>query len=174
MPQETSLPALDETAWKDLVSRFDGRMWAVARACGLSATDAADAVQGAWLRLVESYDRIRDPDRIGAWLITTTRHEAIRLSRRARTEHPVELPDLGDPSVPDPSTAVVDAEYGRHVWARAATLDEPCRTLLRLFALNPDARYAQIAARMNMPLGSVGAARTRCESRLRALLEESP
>ncbi|GIH28999.1 hypothetical protein Aph01nite_73090 [Acrocarpospora phusangensis] len=168
------MPALDETAWKHLVSRFDGRMWAVARACGLSPTDAADAVQGAWLRLVESYDRIRDPDKIGAWLITTTRREAFRLSRKARAEHPVDHPDFGDSAAPDPSAAVVDAEYGRHVWARAATLDEPCRTLLRLFALNPDARYAQIATRMNMPLGSVGATRTRCERRLRALLEESP
>ncbi|GIH71651.1 RNA polymerase sigma factor [Sphaerimonospora thailandensis] len=167
---------LDQAAWDDLVARFDGRMWAVARAFGLGPADAADAVQGAWLRLVESLDAIRDPDRIGSWLITTTKNEAARLSRSrtgsgsAVSDVPDDIPDLG---APDPAAAVVDADYGRHVWGRLDLLGEPCRSLLRLYALHPDARYTQIALRLDLPVGSIGPTRARCVSRLRALLEEN-
>jgi RNA polymerase sigma factor (sigma-70 family) len=167
------LVGLDQADWEDLVARFDGRMWAVARAFGLSAADAADAVQGAWLRMVESLDGIRDPERVGAWLITTTRREAARLLRRSRGEGPAgfELPDIAEP---DPTTAVVDADFGRHVWRRLDSLDEPCRSLLRLFVLSPDMKYAQIAMRLDLPIGSIGPTRGRCLSRLRALVEEEP
>lgn len=171
MPFDASTQ-FDQAAWDQLVARFGGRMWAVARAFGLSPADAADAVQGAWLRLVESLDTIREPDRVGAWLITTTKHEAARLSRRSRGG-PGPEEDVPDLTAPDPAAAVVDADYGRHVWQRLDLLGEPCRSLLRLCALYPDARYAQIALRLELPVGSIGPTRARCVSRLRALLEES-
>ncbi|TKK87234.1 sigma-70 family RNA polymerase sigma factor [Herbidospora galbida] len=152
-------------------------MWAVARAAGLGAADASDAVQGAWLRLIESVDRIRDPRAVGAWLMTTTRREALRLGRRAGQEFPADPPDLYEHptlAAPDPTTEIVDADYGRTLWSRVSRLNEPCRTMLRLFALNPDVRYAQVAARMHIPIGSVGPTRTRCSAKLRTLLKEDP
>ncbi|MEV4461889.1 sigma-70 family RNA polymerase sigma factor [Microbispora sp. NPDC049633] len=172
MPTDNSFAIIDQAAWEDLVARFDGRMWAVARAFGLSAADAADAVQGAWLRLVENADAIRDPGRIGAWLVTTTRHEAARLSRRARGEVASDL-DVPDTALPDPTAAVVvDADFGRQVWRRLDLLGEPCRSLIRLYVLHPEARYAQIAVRLDLPVGSIGPTRARCMARLRALVEE--
>ncbi|GAA1004653.1 hypothetical protein GCM10009556_007800 [Acrocarpospora pleiomorpha] len=64
-------------------------------------------------RLVESYDRIRDPSRIGAGLITTTRHEAFRLSRKPATNTrsnslilPPALPCCSQ-TPPDPTITVV-------------------------------------------------------------------
>lgn len=171
MPTDDSFATIDQAGWEDLVARFDGRMWAVARALGLSAADAADAVQCAWLRLVENAGAIRDPARVGAWLVTTTRHEAARLSRRARGEVVSDL-DLPDPAQPDPTAAVVDADLGRQAWRRLDLLGEPCRSLIRLYVLHPEARYAQIAVRLDLPVGSIGPTRARCMSRLRALMEE--
>jgi RNA polymerase sigma factor (sigma-70 family) len=171
MTAEKSLARLDQAGWEDLVARFGTRMWAVARALGLSPADAADAVQGAWLRMVENLDGIRDPERIGAWLVTTTRHEALRLSRRRRGEVAAGH-DLPDAVLPDPAAAVVDADFGRHVWERLDALDEPCRSLLRLSVLRPEATYAQIAIRLDLSPGSIGPTRARCMARLRGLLEE--
>jgi RNA polymerase sigma factor (sigma-70 family) len=165
------IAALDPTAWQDLVARFGGRMWSVARAYGLSPADAADAVQGAWLRMVESLDTIRDPDAIGAWLIATTRREAARLRHRRQGELPADV-EPADPGEPDPSIAVVDADVGREMWRRLETLGEPCRSLLRLYVLNPDARYSQLALRLNIPVGSVGPAKSRCIAKLRALAHD--
>jgi RNA polymerase sigma factor (sigma-70 family) len=76
----------DQQAWEGLVHRFGGLVWSVARAHGLSAADAADVSQTAWLRLVEHLDRIRDPERVGTWLASTARHEALRVLRRAGRE----------------------------------------------------------------------------------------
>lgn len=172
MPTQKPLVGLDQADWENLVARFDSMMWAVARAFGLNTADASDAVQGAWLRMVENLDGIRDPERIGAWLITTTRHEAARLWRKSRGERPAEfeLPDIAEP---DPTTAVVDADFGRYVWQRLHMLGEPCRSLLQLLALDPDAKYKQIAMRLNVPIGSIGPTRARCMSRLRKLVEDT-
>lgn len=170
MPYDLDL--LDEPAWRDLVERFGYRMWAVARAFGLDSTDAADAVQAAWLRLVESLHTIRDPERVGAWLITTTRHEAARI-RRSRSGAPLAaLPAEVPAPDGDPAAAMLTEEDGRRLWAAVDTLREPCRSLLRLIVCAPEAGYAQLARRLDMPIGSIGPTRSRCLRRLRSLIEE--
>ena len=60
-------------AWEALVERFGGLVAAVARRCRLSDADVAEVGQTTWLRLVENIDRIEQPERIGAWLATTSR-----------------------------------------------------------------------------------------------------
>jgi len=173
MIDDDTLPRLPLTQeeWNELEATFGPRMWAVARAYGLSTTDAADAVQAAWLRLVESYDRIRDPGRVGAWLVTTTRNEAALLCRKARGVTPTDAPPETARLDDDPALAVLSADESRRLWQAVDDLDEPCRTLLRLLVTAPDSGYARIAARLNMPIGSVGPTRGRCLGRLRKMLE---
>ncbi|MET8160282.1 sigma-70 family RNA polymerase sigma factor [Sphaerisporangium sp. NPDC005289] len=175
------LDLLDETAWRDLVSRFGHRMWAVARATGLDPADAGDAVQAAWLRLLESGHTIRDPERVGGWLITTTRHEAMRIGRARAGARPSGLPtDLPPPSGADPPAsgggdpvaALLSDDQGRRLWAAVDTLPRPCGALVRLIVLAPDASYAQLSRRLGMPIGSIGPTRIRCLKRLRSLVED--
>ena len=65
----------DQRAWQELVERFSGLVWSVARAYGLSDTDAADVVQTAWLRLAGAHGGARHvPGRQPAGL----RHRARR------------------------------------------------------------------------------------------------
>ena len=61
-----------------IVDRFSGLVWATVRAHRLSPAEAADVTQTTWLRLVENLDRIKDPERLGAWLATTARRECLR------------------------------------------------------------------------------------------------
>src|SRR3954453_8202483 len=79
----------DQAAWDALGDRLAGLVWWIARAHRLSAADAADVSQTTWLRLVEHLGRIRDPERVGAWLAATARHESLRLLRRAQREAPL-------------------------------------------------------------------------------------
>ena len=58
----------DQRAWDQLVERYTGLLWSVARAHRLDAAEAADVVQTSWLRLVEHLDKIRTPAGVGAWL----------------------------------------------------------------------------------------------------------
>src|ERR1700722_10215946 len=94
----------DSEAWDALVDRFAGTVWGVARAYRLSASDAADVSQTTWLRLVEHLDRIEQPDRIGGWLTTTARREALRVVRMSGRQIPTadELePELYSQTPPD-------------------------------------------------------------------------
>ncbi len=85
----------DYEAWAALTDRYTGLLWSVARGMRLSHADAADAVQTTWLRLVEHLDRLRDPEHVGAWLVTTLRRECLTALRRsARTVSSDSLDEL--------------------------------------------------------------------------------
>src|SRR3954468_5004445 len=98
----------DQEAWDALVDRFAGLVWSIARAHRLSAADAADVSQTTWLRLVEHLGRIRDPERVGAWLAATARHEGLRVIRPPRrflAGGDVDLDAVG--TEPEPSTLLL-------------------------------------------------------------------
>ena len=54
----------------------------------LCDADADDVAQLTWLRAVEHIGRLRDPDRFGAWIGTTARHECLRRPARAQARRP--------------------------------------------------------------------------------------
>ncbi len=103
----------DQGAWKALVERFSGLVWSVTRGYRLGSADAADVFQTAWLRLAEHLGRIEHPERIGAWLATTARHEALRIARSTARLVPVDdvtLLAFGQADENSPEQAVLDTE----------------------------------------------------------------
>jgi RNA polymerase sigma factor (sigma-70 family) len=167
----------DEAAWHGLVARFSSLVWAVARAHRLTNADAADVYQTTWLRLAEHIGRIEHPDRIGAWLATAARRECLQSLRSAAKTAPTDDMDRLDitPAVGNPTEeAVLAAETEREDAARAATmwrafgeLSGRCRELLRILMASPPPSYAEVAAALGLPLGSIGPTRARCLQRLR-------
>jgi RNA polymerase sigma factor (sigma-70 family) len=163
-----------QSAWNEIVRRYERLVWSVARTYRLSNADAADAVQTTWLRLVEHLGAIRDPDRLGAWLATTTRREALRLATRRRRERAdvaddqlAQLPD-GGPGVED---SLLATERDRLVNRALGQLDDRCQRLLRVLSMSPPPRYDAVAEAFGMPIGSIGPTRGRCLNRLeRSLL----
>jgi DNA-directed RNA polymerase specialized sigma24 family protein len=94
----------DRQAWDELVDRYSGLLWSIAMAYRLGRADAADVVQTVWLRLLENLDKLRDPDRVGAWLATTARRECqrtlVRTSRVLPTDDDWRLEPATPPSRP--------------------------------------------------------------------------
>ncbi len=86
----------DQLAWDSIVSAYGEMVWGIARSYRLSSSDAADVVQATWLKLVEHVGDIREGDRLGAWLATTTRREALGLLRRSKRDIPVEDAGLAE------------------------------------------------------------------------------
>jgi len=159
-------------AYDAIVARFAGLVWRIGLAHRLSPADAADVSQTVWLRLVEQLERIREPERVGAWLATTARHECLAVLRRSHRSVPV---DLDAPDAPVLMTADDLVGSGRlesdeqavslrAAWAR---LPERCRALLSLLLADPPASYDEIAEALAMPMGSIGPTRQRCLHRLR-------
>jgi RNA polymerase sigma factor (sigma-70 family) len=158
----------DQAAWNQLVERYSGLLWAVARAHRLSSDDAADVVQTSWLRLIEHLPEIRNADGIGTWLATTARRESLRTLRRAARCQPSDEIDVGV----DRDHAELDARLLRHerdaairrAFERLSASDQ---ALLRLLTADPAPSYQEISAALGMPIGSIGPTRGRALERLR-------
>jgi RNA polymerase sigma factor (sigma-70 family) len=166
-------------ALAELVPELSPMLWHVARSAGLSAADAEDVVQQAWLRLVSHLDQLSQPGSVASWLVTTTRREAWRRRSAGRRQFPAEQDWLADQPDRDPDAAeqaVLDEER-RELWAALAQLSPRCQQLLRIVAFVPRPDYDAVAAGLGIPRGSIGPTRGRCLAKLRALLidvEEGP
>ena len=168
----------DQDAWEALVTRYERLVYAIARRAGLDQEQATDVYQRVFIALVESLDSIERPAQLGAWLISTTRHESWRLLRRARTAgqlfadagQALELQD----DTPPPDDWVLLLEEQQRVRAAVAALPERCRRLIEALFFEPYPRpYAEIAAALGINEGSIGPTRARCLQKLRQLLEAS-
>ena len=158
----------DSAAWRELVARYQGVVWAVARAHQLDGGDAADVAQATWLNLAEHLGRMREPERLAGWLTTTARRESLRVLAVRRREAPFELVD----SVVDgPEPLAVNRDTDSAVWRAVHRMPERCRALLRLIAHSPDLSYAQAARALGIRASSVGQTRGRCLAVLRRRLE---
>lgn len=160
----------DEDAWAALVERFSGLVWSVTRGFRLSHHDAAEVSQTAWLQLIEHLGDIREPERVGAWLATTTRRLCFLTVRKAGRAVPMDLDDghLASPDTTAEFDAALDMGERRAALARALEdLPEPGKALLRLLSSDPAPSYAEAAAALDMPIGSIGPTRARCLDRLR-------
>jgi RNA polymerase sigma factor (sigma-70 family) len=163
-----SAQAGDEVAWGAIVDRFAGLVWATTRAHRLSTADAADVTQTTWLRLIEHLDRIHDPERLGAWLATTARHECLRLIRLRGRELPTDEPSLFDsPTEHHLDRRLLTRERDCALQRALATVGERCQALLRLLASAEPPSYEEIGAALSMPVGAIGPTRARCLEKLR-------
>jgi len=159
----------EERAWEAIVERFASLVWAVARGHGLKDEDAADVSQTTWLRLAEQLNSIRDPERLGAWLATTARREALRTLRRNERNFPTD--DCDKEITEDFSSALVEdlanRERDARLWSAFEELPSRCKALLRALLADPPPSYAELSEVFEMPIGSIGPTRARCLDRLR-------
>lgn len=163
----------DGAAWGLLVERHGPLVWAVARRLGLSRADAEDVFQNTWTIALEELARVRERDRVAAWIGRVARHQAMRVRRGygiARRAHPhVAREDLDD-TLPDEELARLE-ERGR-VAAALGRLGGRCADLLRaLYHQTPRPAYTEIAARLDMRIGSIGPTRARCLEKLEKELD---
>jgi RNA polymerase sigma factor (sigma-70 family) len=161
----------DQRAWDAIVERYAPLVWSICRRYRLSDADADDAGQAVWLQLVNHIGQIRDPAALPGWLAATTRRECGRIVRAARrTPPPLQVPGAGD--IPDEQAAPPGDELlqtERHAALRGALADlpPPCQQLIVLLTEDPPLPYAQISARLGIPVGSIGPSRSRCLAKLR-------
>jgi len=159
----------DRQAWDALVERYAPLIWAICRRYRLADADAEDVSQAVWLRLVEQLGNLRDPAALPGWLVTTTRRECGRVVRAA-----AKLPADGQvlENLPDAQAITAEQELltaERHAALREAfaRLPSASQQLLALLIADPPLPYAEISARLGIPIGSIGPNRSRCLARLR-------
>lgn len=165
----------DSEAWDQLVERYRALVWSIPARYGLCPADAADVSQTTWLRLFENLDSLHTPERVGAWLAVTARHETLRVLRRAGRQIPVGEQDeleAAPSETPEVDLRLLTAERNAELWQAVGQLSSRCQRLLRTLMADPAPRYADVAAALQMPIGSIGPTRRRCLDCLRRQLEE--
>ncbi len=164
----------DPAAWEETVRLYGKLVSTTVRSFRLQETDALDAVQMTWLRLIENADRVKFPEKLGGWLATTARRECLRILRQAKLAPDLieeALETVADPSV-GPEQRVIDADTARTLHKLVAELSPRRRTVLRtLFTSNP-LPYAEVARTAGIPSGAIGPTRARALQQLRDKLNE--
>lgn len=178
-----------ESAWRALVLRLERVVW---KTVNMSVSDPEirnDAAAATWLRLAEHLGRIRDPERLPGWLVTTATNEVRQIIRqRARVPVPVDRsapPELfgdllADVAVQDDLDRDLLRIEAAHALRRAFhELDQECRAVLVALVIDPDANYRTASETLGRPIGALGPTRRRCLDKLRQhpavrlLLEQS-
>ncbi len=163
----------DESAWQELVLRYGRLVWSTIVPFRFDPATAADVSQTVWLRLVEHAARIRNPDGLASWLATTTRNEAIRVSRASAREHPSAFEyDIGEDGSAFIEEMLVAVEETAELVRAFRRLDDDCRHLLRLLTVEPSLSYAEVSEVLGRPVGSIGPTRGRCLDKLRQLIDQ--
>jgi RNA polymerase sigma factor (sigma-70 family) len=161
----------DNRAWDALVDRYAPLIWSICRRHGLAGADADDVGQSVWLRLVDQLDKLRDPAALPGWLATTTRRECLRVlhamrrPQTARYDLKTEILPTGQPGTAEQELLAAE----RHAALHEAFLTLPPRgqQLIALLVQDPPVPYAEISAKLGIPVGSIGPSRRRYLDKLR-------
>jgi len=172
----------DGSAWELLVGRYQRLVYAIVRRMGLDEHMAADVFQTVFMRLLEHLPRLTQQDRLQAWIVTTAKREA--LLQRSRGPRTVSMTrdddadavaaewDVADDALL-PEDALEALQSQNQVRQGLDRLDARCRDLLTMLYGDSDepVAYDDIAARLDMPVGSIGPTRARCLGKLRKLVQ---
>jgi len=164
-------------AWDALVERYKRLVYSVALRAGLGHEDAADAFQTVFAVLLENLDRLRDPQGLAAWLITTTKRTSwsVRNRRRREVASSDDSFEAGLATSGAPNGQAWDEERWTDrllVHQALERLGERCKELLwMLYFDRAEPSYDQVSRRMGIPLGSIGPTRARCLQKMRRILQ---
>jgi DNA-directed RNA polymerase specialized sigma24 family protein len=120
---------------------------------------------------MDHLDKIREPAAPAGWLATTTRQECGRLVRAAygprAVVYALDAENMADERADAAEQEVLAAEPHAALREAFTHLPAECQRLVAMLTADPPVPYAEISARLAMPVGSIGPTRSRCLDRMR-------
>ncbi len=168
----------DRAAQEDLVHRHRRSMFLLALQLLGNRDDALDVVQDAFLRFFTTLQRFDVRRPLKPWLYQIVRNRVIDLyrRRRVRRHEPLDRGDDGpvlelrDPRV-DPERDAARSELRSRLWRALDELSPIQREILVLRDYQ-DLAYAEIAAALSIPIGTVMSRLHGARKRLRKILQD--
>jgi RNA polymerase sigma factor (sigma-70 family) len=170
----TAIDEGDPAAWDEIIRRYNGLVSATVRSFRLQEADSLDAIQSTWLRLAENIHRLREPERLGGWLVTTARRECLHILRNAKNGPDllsVPTETVADPSA-NPEECTVNSYTSRILWKLVDDLCPRQRSVLRMLFADRPSPYDTVARTVGIPVGGIGPTRTRALQQLRKRLDQ--
>lgn len=162
-----------QDAWEKLFQRYNAHLYRVARSFRLDEATCEDAVQTAWLRLVEHSSTLREPGSVGAWLVTTLRRHIFAVLRSHRQGPELAGPEIDEVADPghSPEQEVTVSDRDAKLSLALRRLPDRDRELLAVLMDSPSPSYSQVSAEFHLAIGSIGPTRARSLGRLRGELD---
>lgn len=142
----------DRRALYDLYTQYQDAMLRVARRYFPNDTDAAeDAVQSAWLRVVENFSRIIEIpcQKRGAYLVIIVKNESISMLRKRGREVPLEDTFAGDDETDDAQTVIETIRAMPETYRAALEMrfveEMSTREIAKSLGISEDAASARIS-----------------------------
>lgn len=156
----------DQRAWGELVHRYAWLVYSVPCRAGLNETDAEDVMQNVFRILFQKLPTLRDPSRLGAWLVTCARNETINQLRRS---HPTST--LADELVASNNNlhGIEEQDLLRKAIGR---LNGSEKIIVVALLENPEISDAELAAKTGLKQDSVRAVRGRALRKLKETLSQ--
>ena len=161
----------DKQAWDELVEWYAPLIWSICRRHGLGRANAGDVGQNVWLQLVNRLETLHDPAALAGWLAATTRRECGQALHAVQGSHAAgympEVESIPDEQVETADQETLEAEHHAALRQAFGDLSAFSQQLVTLLAQDPPVPYAEISARLGIPIGSVGPSRSRSLDKLR-------
>jgi len=171
----------DQLAWEKLIRRYQRLIYAIPLRAGLDQDQAAEIFQDVFTTFFQKLNDIEEPEKLQAWLVTTARRKTWRSIGKiqARTRQDADTSDwtidagtMRD-ETPLPDEQLVRLEEQHRIRTAVSMLDERCQKLVQmLFYQTQPPSYAEIAASLGVPEGSIGPTRARCLGKLLRILKK--
>ena len=168
----------DQLAWEKLIRRYQRLIYAIPLRAGLDEDQAAEIFQDVFTTFFQKLNDIEEPEKLQAWLVTTARRKTWRTIARSqtRTREDTEAA-TGAAAVRDetplPDEQLLILEEQHRIRTAVSMLDERCQKLVQmLFYDAQPSSYAEIAAALGIPEGSIGPTRARCLGKLLRILKK--
>jgi RNA polymerase sigma factor (sigma-70 family) len=161
-------------AWEALITRYQRLVYSIPLRYGLTEHDANDIFQNVSLLLLENLHALRDRQRLGAWLVITTRRECWRMTRQRRQVIQAQETASANEQVIEKAPSeeeLLALERQSIIRTALEQLGAPCQQLITLlFYTEPKPGYAEVAKKLTLPEGSIGPDRARCLEKMMKIL----
>ena len=169
----------DHQSFEALVDRYMGRALTVATGYLGDRHEALDLVQEAFYRVYRSLDRFRDGEPFAPWFWRILRNACLNHldRRRHRRALSIHARDDDDRDLPlpagslEPDAQAETNETKRVFWQMLEQLPQKHREILLLRHFE-ELDYAQMAAVLQIPIGTVMSRLFHARQKLRALMED--
>lgn len=172
---EDASRARREGAFRELVERYERRVWAICIRTLGSHSDAEEAMQDTFIRIARSADTFRGDSRLSTWVHRVAISACQDLLRKAARRPQTPMADVAEAAAaagldegPDEAEGAATRDEVRRA---LATLDETSRTIVVLCAIEGH-EYAEVAEILSIPVGTVKSRLFRARARLAEQLDQ--
>jgi len=145
----------DEDAFENVIRTYSRKVYIIAYGILQDQSEAEEIVQDSFLKAHQQRDKLREPEKFPAWLMTVARNGARDRIRRRRPQAPPETFDtLIDHGTATPGSAMEQQEHQAHLRRALSTLPEEHRTALTLRYLE-GLDYRAIETEMGLSNGAL-------------------